>query len=261
MKTIYTKIGDFLIQINFESKQLGRFFEKNFNIHELETVQKTDLEINIKDGYGVPFQDYHVDISKRDNQIIFQRADYSIKVEDQYRSATISVYNQLALKHALTNLFSSFIVHHNWGLLIHSSCVIENEGAHIFAGQSGAGKSTAAKLSFPRELLSDEATLVKITSEGGIVYNSPFRSEIEAKPIDQVEKLKSIQILHQALQNSRMLIPKSDAFLQLMDKVFYWPHSKEELKTISDLLLLLVKNTPVYELHFVKDNSFWKLIS
>ena len=50
------------------------------------------------------------------------------------------------------NLYSSFIAYHNWGLLIHSSCVVNKGEAHIFSGHSGAGKSTAAKLSHPRDL-------------------------------------------------------------------------------------------------------------
>ncbi len=72
-------------------------------------------------------------------------------------------FNEFALKHALMNLYSSFIVHHKWGLLIHSSCLKEGDKAFLFSGQSGAGKSTVVKLSHPRPILSDEATVVKIT--------------------------------------------------------------------------------------------------
>ena len=159
------------------------------------------------------------------------------------------------------NLYSSFIVYHNWGLLIHSSCAIEKGTAHIFAGKSGAGKSTAAKLSYPRNLLSDEATLVKITPEKVIVFNSPFRSELEVGNFVEQVDLTSVQILFQALQNIRATLTKSDALFQLMDKVFYWPHSQKEIKTIMKLLTNLVKNVPVYELHFQKNNTFWELIS
>lgn len=124
------------------------------------------------------FVDYNVESIENRNTIQYRRADYVIEVDREFKSATIQVYDELALKHAMMNLYSSFLVYHNWGLLIHSSCVIEKEKAHMFAGQSGAGKSTAAKLSFPRNLLSDEATLVKITPEKVTVFNSPFRSEL-----------------------------------------------------------------------------------
>ncbi|MEH7304668.1 hypothetical protein [Neobacillus drentensis] len=261
MNELLTKIGDHFIQINCESETMNKFFDKNFHLHLSSENLQPNFIIKIRDGYGVPFFDYEVEITRQGDKITYLRADYQIEVDSQFKSATISVFDELALKHALTNLFSSFIVHHNWGVLLHSSCAIENGKAHIFAGQSGAGKSTAAKLSYPRNLLSDEATLLKITSNGVTIFNSPFRSELEAKAFEGTVELASIQLLHQALQNKRTRIGMSDALLHLLDKVFFWPQSQEETKTILRLMTLLVKQVPVYELHFQKNNTFWELIS
>ncbi|MEH7419051.1 hypothetical protein V7266_27875 [Neobacillus drentensis] len=260
MKVLQTKIGDHLIHIMSESGNQHKILQ-NFHSFEDDENQTVDLIIKINDGYGVPFQDYEVEITKKNNRVIYSRADYLIDVDSEYKFATISVYDDLALKHALTNLYSSFIVHHNWGLLVHSSCVLENGKAHLFAGHSGAGKSTAAKLSYPRQLLSDEASIVKITPNQVSVFNSPFRSELEAEPFEGNVELASVQILFQALQNQRVKIEKSDALLHLMDKVFFWPQSQEELKKILQLMSQLVKQVPVYELHFQKNNTFWELIS
>ncbi|WHY85181.1 hypothetical protein QNH39_21560 [Neobacillus novalis] len=261
MKEIKTKIGDHYIHIGCGPKNLMKVIERNLQSFIYADNQHPDLVIKIEDGYGVGFKDYEVEIIKDQNQISFQRADYLIKVDSEYKTAKISVNDELALKHALMNLFSSFIVYHNWGLLIHSSCAIEQEKAHLFAGQSGAGKSTAARLSYPRKLLSDEATLLKITGEEVTIFNSPFRSELEADYFKGNVSLASIQILYQALQNKRAKLEKSNALLNLMDKVFFWPHSQEETKRILRLMTLLVKKVPVYELHFQKNNSFWELIS
>jgi hypothetical protein len=261
MDGLLTKVGDHFIHICCESKNLKNIFEKIFNAFICAGDQLPDLVITIDDGYGVSFKEYEVEISKSNDQIFFRRADYLISVDFEYKTAAILVHDELALKHALMNLFSSFIVYHKWGLLIHSSCAIENGKAHIFAGQSGAGKSTAAKLSYPRYLLSDEATLVKITPEEVTIYNSPFRSELEANPLNENVSLAGVHILYQALQNNRVKLEKSDALLQLLDKVFFWPQSQEEIKTILRLLTLLVKRVPVYVLHFQKNNSFWELIS
>jgi hypothetical protein len=261
MKEIETLIGDHFISIICESERLGNFLKKNFHQHSGTKQARHDLVIKIKDGYGIPFKDYEVEITRQEEKVLYRRADYLIEVDSKYESATISVNDELALKHALTNLYSSFIVHHNWGLLIHSSCAIEKGKAHIFAGYSGAGKSTAAILSYPRQLLSDEATLVKITSDGISVFNSPFRSELKSDRFVGNVELESVQILYQALHNRRDKFKKSDALLQLMDKVFYWPENQEETKTIVRLMTMLVKQIPIYELHFQKNNKFWELIS
>jgi hypothetical protein len=261
MKKWFTKIGDHLIYLICKSSYLIDELNQNFNNNIIATRYKPDLTIKINAGFGVPFLNYEVEVSKNTERIIYRRADYLIEVDKEYKFATISVYDELALKHALTNLYSSFIAYHQWGLLIHSSCAIEDGKAHIFAGHSGAGKSTAAKLSYPRQLLSDEASLIKITPNGIKVFNSPFRSELKADTFKENIELASIQILYQALVNSRFRIGKSDALLHLMDKVFFWPHSQEEAKIIVKLIAMLVQQVPVYELHFQKNNTFWELIS
>lgn len=259
MDRYFSEIGEHTVEIfnPFDiSKEWGKFFGK-----VNKTSEATDLKVNILPGYGTSFTDYHVAIKKDANKITFQRSDYLIESTPDYTSATIHVHDKLALKHALMNLYSSYIVYHNWGLLIHSSCAIENGRAQIFAGQSGAGKSTAAKLSHPRELLSDEATIVKITPDEVTVFDSPFRSELQSTAYQQPCPLAGIQLLHQSEKNSLEKLPKPEALLSLMDKVFYWHHDSAETQQIMGLLRTLVEKVPTYELHFRKDPTFWELIS
>lgn len=261
MDKIHAKIGEHIIDVTSNSINIAKTLlnENRFLIEGCEV--QPHIVIHIEHGYGVPFVDYDVKITKELNKLYFRREDYLIETDEEYKNATIYVYDELALKHALMNLYSSYIVYHNWGLLIHSSCVVENEKAHIFAGQSGAGKSTAAKLSYPRLLLSDEATLIKITTEEVTIFDSPFRSEIKSSGFEKSRSLVSVQLLHQSLENNRIQLNKSAAFLHLMDKVFYWAHDPSETKNIVKLLESLIHKVPVYNLYFQKNNTFWELIS
>lgn len=258
---MYKIVGNHIIQVHSNVPMVNEFFAQNFEKMKVSKFTTPHINLLIEDGFGCQFVNYYVAITRESGEIFFRRADYLITADTNYKNARIQVYDELALKHALMNLYSSFIVHNNWGLLIHSSCAIENGKAHIFAGHSGAGKSTAAKLSQPRELLSDEATIVKITSNEITIFNSPFRSELAVTGSEMSTPLQSIQILHQAHQNKRVLLKKADALLHLMDKVFYWVHSPEETKQIMGLLKILVESVPAYELHFKKDRTFWELIS
>lgn len=253
-------IAEHYTHLKWDSNWVGRFIDKYF-IHATISLNTFDMKISIHDNYGKPFLNYEVDISKSLKTITFRRADYLIEATLDYKEVTIYVHDELALKHAFMNIYSSYIVYHKWGLLIHSSCVVEETKAHIFTGHSGAGKSTVAKFSSPRMLLSDEASIVKITNEGIKVFNSPFRSELEASGKERPACLATIQLLHQANHNSREVMAKSDAYLELVNKIFYWSHSKQETKLVLNLLKVLVEQVPVYELHFQKNNAFWELIS
>ncbi|MGG4489199.1 hypothetical protein [Metabacillus idriensis] len=258
MTFINTKIGGHNIRLHCENKKLVEYLTHQFL--QIDNGRIIDLSIFIAVGYGQSFINYDVEVSETQNYITFKRADYKITVDPKYTHAEVHVHNELALKHALMNLYSSFIVHKNWGLLLHSSCVLETNGAHIFTGHSGAGKSTAAKLSSPRPLLSDEATIIKINKDGILAYDSPFRSELYGQGPVFNTKLLSIDLLHQSLSIERNMVDKSSALLALMDKVFYWPSNKRETKRILTMLSLLVEQVEIYDLYFQKNNRFWELI-
>ncbi|MGQ4665912.1 hypothetical protein ACUIJN_08695 [Metabacillus halosaccharovorans] len=226
-----------------------------------ENRSTPDMIIYVKDDYGVKFTNYEVKTVKEHEYLTFKRSDYLIEIRDKFKFVLINAYDTFSLKHALMNLYSSYIVEKQWGVLIHSSCVIDKEKAHIFSGHSGAGKSTAALLSSPRPLLSDEATIVKIQENDIRIYNSPFRSELGSTREETCCSLSSIQILFKDETNKRQQLSKSDALLELMDKIFYWRINSEDTKKVLILIKNLVELIPVYNLHFQKNNTFWELIS
>jgi len=261
MNQLWIEIGDHSIRINSQSEQAIQHIVNGFKVVPTKQSKKANLDIVIEYGYGYPFNGFDVDITKDNGTVFYDRGDYIIEVDLNYTSANIKVLNDFALKHALMNLYSVFIVHEQWGLLIHSSCMREGNKAYLFSGQSGAGKSTVVELSYPRAILSDEATVVKITSSGTKVYDSPFRSDTTSFFQEPSIELGGIQLLEQSENINRFRLEKSESMMSLFDKVFYWASDPVETKKIFELLSQLVSDVPVYRLQFQKNNLFWKEIS
>ncbi|RAV16094.1 hypothetical protein [Paenibacillus contaminans] len=263
MHILKTEIGEHTAIVRTESEAivaaLNQMFEKCRA--DAESVLTADLVVDAELGYGEPSPDYAVTITTEGSTIIYNRLDYRIETDASYRTANIVAYNELSLKHAFMNLYCAYIVHIGWGLMIHSSCVIEDGQAYLFAGQSGAGKSTVAKLSAPRPLLSDEASLVKITPDGILVYDSPFRSELMSMYEGRICRLGGIHLLIQSSQVERKQIRSSEGIMHLLDKVFFWAHDAKETSKVLGMLREMVVTVPVYELHFQKNNTFWEKIS
>ncbi len=136
MNELYTTIGDHTIKLINPPKYLMAMLKSDFPAKHTTP----DLSITIHEEYGIPFSGYEVHITNNENKITFERADYLIEVNSNYTEATISVHDDLALKHALMNVYSSFIAHHNWGLLIHSSCIIENGASSYFCRSVRSGE-------------------------------------------------------------------------------------------------------------------------
>lgn len=259
MYDVFIEIGDHHFCFQSESESIRDYLQINFRLAEHPGVP--DLIVFLEEGYGVPFVNWDVDAQESKNWIEYRRADYRLRVNYQKREAEVAVFDHYALKHCLMNLYSSYIVNSKWGLLIHSSCVLDGKNAFLFAGQSGAGKSTAAMLSKPRPILSDEATVVKIDRKHISVFDSPFRSDSVSSFTRKRAPLKGIQLLRQSSTIKRTKLGKSDSLLQLLDKVFYWPYCKEETEAIFSLCLEMANKVPVYELQFQKNPHFWEAIS
>lgn len=254
-------IAEHIFAVETDSAGIRAFMEHKYPVYEPEDGREADFTIAVHEGYGRGFVDYNVEASLEDNVLTFTRADYVLRIRTDADTAELHVYDDFSLKHAMLNLYSWFIVNRGWGLLIHSSCIVEREKAYVFAGHSGAGKSTVAKLSMPRPILSDEATIAKVTEDGVTIYHSPFRSELESPHHTLGFPLAAVQILHQSLQNKRSPMNKVDGVMQLLGKLFYWPYDPAETKKVLKLSRLLLERTPIYALYFQKNDTFWEEIS
>lgn len=263
MESLDITIGEHNLRISFGSADVKTLFHHTFPTVLLSFNREPTLNVQLNAGYGHPFTGYQITKQAIIGGCRYMRTDYVIEAEDDYRSVKIDVHDSLAMKHAFMHFYSLLIVHDRWGLLVHSSCIAENGNAHMFAGHSGAGKSTAAALSLPRGIIADEASIMRIRPDGVFVFHSPFRSELQSMAAQEPEPwpLAGIHLLHQAKHHQRTRLTKSEGMLRLLDKVFYWSPSIDESRTIIHMLMEAADLVPLYDLHFSKDPKFWGLIS
>jgi hypothetical protein len=143
---------------------------------------------------------------------------------------------------------------------LHAAGVIHNHGLYIFAGASGAGKSTIASLSSePGNWVLDEDQILihlskkKYYTGDGWGYNLLHCD----KP------LRAIFSIIQDDINQLIPLEQSRVALLLFER-----HNDILKKIISDDLLIgsfrisssIARQVPGYELHFCKHPDFWKLI-
>ncbi|GBF75998.1 hypothetical protein PA598K_04437 [Paenibacillus sp. 598K] len=260
MVKLNLQIAEHRFEVTTYASELADFLSANY-LPADPSEQPPDMMLVIHDGYGRPFETYDVAASASDGVLLFVRSDYRIDVDEDFTRASVQVHDTFALKHAMMNLYSAFAAQRGWGLLLHSSCIMEREQAYLFAGPSGAGKSTVALLSQPRPVLSDEATIVKIGEGETIVYDSPFRSDSGPPSRREGVPLSAIQLLRQSQHIHRQRLPQMDGLMGIMDKVFFWAADVAQTQQVMRLCHKLATNVPVYELQFQKNDRFWEAIS
>ncbi|WP_274650947.1 hypothetical protein [Paenibacillus humicola] len=252
-----------MFRIAFGTPAARSLFERTFPTLFRSANRRPAVFVLLSEGYGAPFTDYEIGIERGLRWTLYSRTDYRIEADENFKTVTVRVYDGLALKHAFMHLYSLLIVHAKWGLLFHASCVADQAGCYLFAGHSGAGKSTAAGLSRPRGIIADEAAVIRIRPDGAAVFHSPFRSDDQSRAFGENGSwpLNAIYLLRQAEKHERAALSKWEGFIRLTDLVFFWNPGSGETRTIIRLLQLLVDQVPQFDLYFRKDPDFWELIS
>ncbi len=155
------------------------------------------------------------------------------------------------------------------GLMTHGATVRTERGAVMFLGESGAGKSTISLLAQPREIYSDELSLLSWdeTTERFLVRPSPFFGTLEASLQQQVHRcetalpLQAIYFLH---QDSSTSIQPAQGIHQNIRRLLTCVTTRAEFiqiqQQVLDTSLRVLNHVPAFDLHFRKEPEVWQHI-
>ncbi|WEK54945.1 MAG: hypothetical protein P0Y55_02345 [Candidatus Cohnella colombiensis] len=264
MVEVWKSIGEHVIRFQCIGPGALRFLEMMFgNRPDPEEVDKrTAYTIRIEQGCTMNDGKTTTVSQTRSGCYRFERPDYELVIQPDFRETSIRFYDFMGLRSVLVNWYSALITYLDWGVVIHSSSLVHNGEGYLFAGLSGAGKSTVARLSLPRPLLSDEASIVKLDGEGQLrVYDSPLRSDLLQSDAVRSVPLKGIYLLQQAPQINAYSLDATSALMSIFDKVWYFPYETTQSMKLVRLCKRLIERVPIYRLEFQNNDAFWEAIS
>jgi len=148
------------------------------------------------------------------------------------------------------------------GIALHGAGVRRDGRAWIFAGASGAGKSTALRLSAPAESLGDDFAIVVPEGDGWAAPALPF-DNAEAAPASPVRGLTPLAGVWRLFQSERHRVERPAGVLAqaslLACAAFPWA-----LPDLSDrageAVATLAASGLFGHLHFARDPGFWPLL-
>ncbi|MFO7871773.1 MAG: hypothetical protein R6V03_10125 [Kiritimatiellia bacterium] len=160
------------------------------------------------------------------------------------------------------------------GFILHAACLARGSGAMLFAGKSGAGKTTVCNLSGNWQTVNDDQTVIRRTDRGIFAWGMPDGASLRqamleppsggtgaepgANPKPQYT-IRAVFTLVKDRKNRLFPLSRSRAVASLLT-VRADEAGAEALERTLVLLCDFLDNTPCYELHFRKDASFRQCI-
>jgi hypothetical protein len=147
------------------------------------------------------------------------------------------------------------------GFLVHAASAIRNRRAFLFAGISGAGKTTMARLA-PADatVLTDEISYVRRSGKNYKAYGTPFAGELARVGANTSAPLETLYLLVQGPENRIQPVAKIDAARALMRHILFFAEEKEMVAKVFDSVLAFVSNIEVAQLVFTPDTRAWDRI-
>ena len=168
---------------------------------------------------------------------------------------------------AIIRIAASLALPHRDTLILHSSSVAGPEGALVFSGVSGAGKSTISTmlaehcgaLKLADELLFVSKSGVSKSGSRWHVTVAPFKGS-EGLPHGESRELASVNFLVQAPEHHRKPIAPATAMNELCRHVVTYARAPKTSAKILGLVADLVSAVPCYELEFSKHPSVGEVL-
>ena len=248
---------------------MPRLDDERTQLAAFASRDEADVDVSISAGY-VPasrpggFRLLDSTFEEADQSVHMWTTDWSASchLDEARTEASLGLLRPLVLDSLLRSVAQVFALSQAKGVYMHASSVVRDGEGFVFAGVSGAGKTTAAELSrqVGCEVVDEELTCVSFRGPQAALCGTPFfqKSGFHGRPL-QVP-LRGIYVLRQATRDEVTSLPAPQALASVVRCVSIGvrqpPLIAAGLRAAEELL----RRVPVRLLYFRKAPSFWDAI-
>jgi hypothetical protein len=163
---------------------------------------------------------------------------------------------------AVLRIVHSILLAKEGGFLVHAASAVRNGRAFIFAGVSGAGKTTISRLA-PKDatLLTDEISYVRKQEDGSYsAFGTPFTGELAKLGENVQAPLAALYLLKQGPENRIDAVSGIDATRALLSNILFFAEDAALVRQVFDAACEFTSRVPVYRLTFLPDARVWEMI-
>jgi len=163
-----------------------------------------------------------------------------------------------ALDYPLDEVVVAHLLGRGRGVELHGCGIIDRDGrGQLFVGQSGAGKTTTARVWLAEghyDIVSDDRVIVRFVDGEWRMFGTPWHGEAELSAALSAP-LAAIHLLVQASRTELVSLPPAQAAAALFGCTFPPFYDAEALSFTLECLDRIVRDLPVRALRFLPDRS------
>lgn len=205
---------------------------------------------------------FSVSLRQKGNQkIIGIKNPEQLQQSFRTRHLEVAVEQPIGLENYLRVFFSQYLFRRGGGFLLHASTIGHQHKAYIFTGSSGVGKSTIARISKGKLILTDDLVAIRRLNNGYHAFAMPFG--VQSRGLGNLHlPLAAIYLISHAKKTTCYKIPSVQAALKVISNIVLIGAQVSPL--LIDSLLGncydLLKRVPCYGLPFNKNEDIWRHI-
>jgi hypothetical protein len=222
-------------------------------------------------GFVDPRMDLRV--TQRAGKWRLERGDFRAEWEPARRTGTIRQSANPYSIDAVLRIVHTLVLAQEGGFLLHAASAIRNGKAFLFAGVSGAGKTTISRLA-PSDatLLTDEISYVRRDvrqsaredagkqDHGYAAHGTPFTGELAKLGENVSAPISALYLLTQGPENRIDPVAPGHAVRELLANVLFFAEDQELVQRAFHAACEFVSRVPVSRLTFVPDARVWEMI-
>jgi hypothetical protein len=254
-------IGGMAIAVRCGDAAFARMLEERYaGFVRPEAKAEFELEVELTAAAEAD-PDLEVEVRREGARWMLRRGDFHAEWEPEARRGRVrQSANPYAIDTVL-RILHSLLLAKAGGFLVHGASAVRNGKAFLFAGVSGAGKTTISRLAPPDvTLLTDEISYVRPMDNGYLAFGTPFAGELAKVGENISAPLAALYLLEQAPENRIVPVEPQEAARRLLRNILFFTEDPELVNNVFTSACEFVGRVPVFRLRFLPDARVWGLI-
>lgn len=203
-----------------------------------------------------------VEVHRQAGCWVMTRGDFRAEWDPRTRRGQVQQSANPYAIDSVLRILHTLLLSNQGGFLVHAASAVRNGRAFLFAGPSGAGKTTLVRLA-PADavLLSDEISYVRRLEEGYRAFGTPFTGELARAGENLSAPLAGFYLLEKGPGTRIEPLAEAEAVRAVLQNILFFAEEPGVVQQVFGSVCEFVRRVPVRRLRFAPEPAVWEAIA